>query len=81
MPSSHAVNNFAVAIYFSYLYPKLKWVLIITASLIVLSRVYVGVHYPSDIIVGALIGSAIGFLFSIISKKIEILLNTKRVKE
>lgn len=78
MPSSHAVNNFAVAIYFSYLYPKLKWVLIITASLIALSRVYVGVHYPSDIIIGALIGSVIGFLFSIITKKIEILLNTKK---
>ena len=43
-----------------------------------LSRVYVGVHYPSDIIIGALIGSLIGFLFSIITKKIEILLNTKK---
>lgn len=61
-PSSHAVNNFAVAVYFYLIYPNLKWVLFITASLIAISRVYVGRHYPSDIVGGAIIGSAIGYL-------------------
>lgn len=63
-PSAHAVNNFAVAVFFSMLFPKYKWPLFLTAFLLALSRVYVGVHYPSDIIGGALIGSAFGYLFA-----------------
>jgi len=63
-PSSHAVNNFAVAVFFSILFPKYKWAFYITAALLALSRVYVGVHYPSDIIGGALIGSVFGFIFA-----------------
>jgi undecaprenyl-diphosphatase len=66
MPSSHAVNNFAVAVFFLKLYPKLKWVLLTTATIVALSRPYVGVHYPSDIIVGAIIGSIIGYLFALL---------------
>lgn len=64
MPSSHAVNNFAVAVFFYKIYPKLKWVLLGSAFLIALSRPYVGVHYPSDILVGAFIGSFFGYIFS-----------------
>ncbi len=69
-PSSHAVNNFAVAVYFYKLFPKLKWILFILAFLIAFSRPYVGVHYPSDIIAGAIIGSAIGYIFSILTLKV-----------
>lgn len=65
-PSSHAVNNFGVAIYFGKLYPKYKWLLISIASIVALSRPYVGVHYPSDIIGGALIGGIIGYLISLV---------------
>ncbi len=64
-PSSHAVNNFAVAAFFTKLYPNLKWVLFIVASLIAISRVYVGRHYPSDVVGGAIIGAAIGYVLSI----------------
>jgi len=63
-PSSHAVNNFAVAMFFAILFPNLKWVLFITAALIAISRPYLGLHYPSDIVAGALIGSAIGYGFA-----------------
>jgi undecaprenyl-diphosphatase len=63
-PSNHATNNFAAAVFFYILYPKLKWVLFITASLVALSRVYLGLHYPSDIAGGALIGSAFGYIFA-----------------
>ncbi len=69
-PSSHAVNNFAVATFLSKLYSHLKWIFIVIASLIALSRPYVGVHYPSDIIAGAVIGALLGFAFAVIVKRI-----------
>lgn len=55
-PSAHAVNNFAVATVFVYFYPKWKWAFIAWASLVALSRPAVGVHYPSDILGGAIAG-------------------------
>lgn len=63
-PSSHAVNNFAVAMYFYRIYPKLKWILFPVAFLVALSRPYVGVHYPFDIFIGALIGILLGYIFA-----------------
>ena len=61
-PSSHAVNNFAVGTLFSYYYPKWKWGFLGWASLVALSRPAVGVHYPSDILGGAIVGSAVSLL-------------------
>lgn len=76
-PSSHAVNNFAIGIFFARLYPQYKVVLIISATLIALSRPYVGVHYPSDIAAGAIIGSAIGYFFSYIALRLNAYLDNK----
>jgi len=70
-PSSHAVNNFAAAVYFYKLFPKYKWIFLSVATIMALTRPYVGVHYPSDIFAGALIGSAIGFLFSYLVKQVD----------
>ncbi len=58
-PSSHAVNNFAVGTVFSYYFPKWKWWFLGWASIVALSRPAVGVHYPSDILAGAVLGTAI----------------------
>jgi undecaprenyl-diphosphatase len=55
-PSSHAVNNFGIATLFSYYYRRWTWAFVTWASIIALSRVAVGVHYPSDIAGGAVIG-------------------------
>jgi undecaprenyl-diphosphatase len=63
-PSNHALNNFAAAAFYYRLFPKLKWILFITASLIALSRVYMGLHYPSDILGGAILGFIFGYLFA-----------------
>ncbi len=65
-PSNHAVNNFAAAVFFYRLFPNLKYPLFITASLVAISRVYLGLHYPSDILGGAIIGSVFGYLFALI---------------
>ena len=56
-PSSHATNSFATAVFFSYYYPAGKWTYLIFAVLIAFSRVYVGVHYPFDVLIGAALGS------------------------
>lgn len=60
-PSSHAVNNFALATVFSFYYRRGLWWFVAMASVIALSRPAVGVHYPSDILGGAIIGTAVGF--------------------
>jgi undecaprenyl-diphosphatase len=62
-PSSHAVNNFAVATVFAWSYPAGRWWFFGWAALVALSRPAVGVHYPSDIVGGALIGSAVALLW------------------
>lgn len=55
-PSSHATNSFAAAAILSYFSPHHKYYLYSIATVICFSRVYVGVHFPSDVIAGAFIG-------------------------
>lgn len=58
-PSNHAANAFAAA---SALWPmlgRLRWGALVLAALIGISRVYVGVHFPSDVVFGALLGATI----------------------
>ncbi len=61
-PSSHAVNFFAVATFFGYYYRKYVWLFLIIAAAVAYSRVYVGVHYPLDVVAGAFIGAACAFI-------------------
>lgn len=62
--SSHASNSFAVAGFLSMVF-RLKWfsiVLMVWAALVSYSRMYLGVHYFTDVFVGALWGLLIGWL-------------------
>ena len=54
--SSHAANIFAAAVVLSYFYPRSKKLFFTIASMVAFSRVYIGVHYPGDIIFGGLLG-------------------------
>ncbi|MFT3910651.1 MAG: phosphatase PAP2 family protein [Ferruginibacter sp.] len=64
--SSHATNHFAMATFFYFTLDKVigKWALLffLWAGLICLAQVYVGVHYPLDVLCGALIGFIFGYL-------------------
>ena len=55
-PSSHAANFFAAATFFNYFYPKYRWYYFIIAILVSYSRVYIGIHFPFDLIAGAFLG-------------------------
>ena len=62
-PSSHAVNNAAVAMLFGWYYRRFWPWFCAWALLIMFSRVAVGVHYPSDVLGGAVVGTAVALLW------------------
>jgi len=59
-PSAHATTSFAAARAYGALVPAAP--LYAVAVLVALSRIYLGVHYPSDILAGALLGTALALL-------------------
>ncbi len=65
LPSGHTTEAFASAVALTLLFPR--WFVIIPmfgwASLVALSRIYLGVHYPFDIFVGMFIGSSVSISF------------------
>lgn len=58
-PSGHTMNAVNLAILFSFFYPALSWLVVPFAILVALSRVILGMHYPTDVLVGATLGAAI----------------------
>lgn len=70
-PSGHSGSSFAVACVMFRQLPKRYGIpALILAALIGLSRLYVGVHYPSDVLFGAIDGIAIGLAAEAIVEKI-----------
>lgn len=69
-PSSHASNIFALSVVLVYRYRTLLAVMLIYSLLVCLSRVYLGVHYPFDVIAGGIsgifYGSTVIFLYNLI---------------
>lgn len=76
--SAHASNSFALAMFFSRIfkngYRYFRIIFFIVAFLIGYSRIYLGVHYPLDVISGAIYGTLVGFTFHALWEKYFILL-------
>jgi undecaprenyl-diphosphatase len=61
-PSGHASTSFATAVALAVLVPKWRWPALAVAALVGFSRIYLGVHYTLDVLAGALLGAAIGYV-------------------
>jgi undecaprenyl-diphosphatase len=60
-PSGHATTAFAAAVALALLVPRWRWWALAFAAVVAYSRVYLGVHYWSDIVAGALLGAAVAW--------------------
>ena len=60
-PSGHAMTAWAAATAIAVLCPRMRWPALFIALLVAISRPYLGVHFWADVIVGSLLGAAIGF--------------------
>lgn len=66
--SAHASNSFALAIFFGLMLRSQIWfiglALVLWALFVAYSRIYIGVHFPLDVLTGSLIGAFLGWLFA-----------------
>lgn len=71
--SSHAANHFAVAVAYSIFFRhQTRWILVALlfwAALVSYAQVYVGYHYPSDVVAGGLLGIAVASLLLLVLRK------------
>ncbi|MCX5786542.1 MAG: phosphatase PAP2 family protein [Elusimicrobia bacterium] len=78
-PSGHTCGAFMAAVYLTAVFGKKSGIWLFTAAALVgLSRIYCGVHYPADVIAGAVLGSAFGYLLVLAEKRIQLLFSAAR---
>jgi membrane-associated phospholipid phosphatase len=69
-PSGHSGSAAAFAVAVGDVLPALRVPLRVSASVVAFSRVYTGVHYPGDVLVGAAVGTVIGRLTSAVARRV-----------
>jgi undecaprenyl-diphosphatase len=70
MPSGHAATAFAAATAVGVVHPRLRAPLLLLAALIAISRVWLGVHYLSDVLVGSAIGVAVALALWLLATRV-----------
>jgi membrane-associated phospholipid phosphatase len=69
--SNHAANHFSIAVFLLLVFRRFRSLavaLLLWASFISFSQVYVGLHYPADIVGGAILGALVGWIVFLIFK-------------
>ena len=69
-PSGHAATSAAGAVILAYLLGRWAWGLAVLAAGVSYSRVYIGVHYPLDVLVGAAIGAAVALVAIVLLRRL-----------
>ena len=73
-PSNHAINITSISYIFSSIYKEYSKYFWFYAGIIIFSRVYIGVHYPFDVVIGSCIGFSVGvFSYKMYNKITKIL--------
>jgi membrane-associated phospholipid phosphatase len=71
-PSGHSGSAAAFAVSVGDVLPRLRLPLRAAAAVVIFSRVYTGVHYPGDVVVGAAVGALLGRATSTVARRIRI---------
>jgi len=61
-PSGHTAAGFSIAAIFAFYFPAYSYLIYSLAALVGVSRIYTGMHYPSDVLSGALVGTLFAFI-------------------
>ena len=69
-PSGHSASAAAFAVAVGDVLPGLKLPLRAAAAVVAFSRVYTGVHYPGDVVVGATVGALVGRATSAVARRL-----------
>ena len=69
-PSGHAMTAFAAATAIAVLCPRMRWPALAIALLVAVSRPYLGVHFWADVVVGALLGAAVGAVVALAARRV-----------
>lgn len=79
-PSCHAANSFALATFCTLLFKARRFTVFIFSWAVLnsYSRLYLGVHYPGDLIIGAMVGSAVGLMSYYLTNKLTVKLSSPR---
>jgi undecaprenyl-diphosphatase len=69
-PSGHSATAFAAATVIAIMCPRLRPVVLLLAAAVALSRVYLRVHFPLDVLAGGLLGAAVGVVAALVARQV-----------